>query len=803
MGTYTLQATKSAILRYRNQTANDHTSTTFSPQDDNDWCLVGFEPTGSARFEVINSVEVNIYNQRMKHGSATVYIANADFDEKSVTYLTFGGAGSHSWEREMVFGGRDTLGSIVRPWMLTTNDIPATWENTFAANIVRFGIALQAEVADNSEWDGYPIIPLKNANRPYLTLKTSGVIPTTQCSLRGGGKTSENVINRLLPCKISWSIYTEDGDRTAVPIQQTSAIIKWHSESSSTEHTISVSGNTASTTVPANTFPAEKVYISGTVTLNTGATVALTEKSYYTGIIPELNDEFASGGNPTFGQTLIIYGMSPSNNSNILKSNDTTFRWEVNNGIQSRMLNGKLTQTSAIFKWRDKGSTTEHTTSLSGETSVVTVPAGTFKSDEIEWAVVASLNTGETITTEWLTVTTTEPKPATKIISPKDTIVDGSTGAPFAWEYIITSGTPQYAFELQKSTDGTEWTTLVAKTVSTETNTVVPAASLTGGDMYWRVRVYNNDDVASEWSDSAKVLVVAAPAAPGIVITSTAPRFAIRWSSADQQGYEIAVDGVTVLSRYGTASTYTYDDWLTDGSHTVAVRVQNKYSLWSEWSTIGLPILNTPGAAIYISSNAKSEAPQFRIRSSGYDYYVIYRNSKRIAQIEPSFLTTFTDNFANGENTYMVRGGYNADGNYGESDETIILANYKTLSLYDTTTRKRLSLGNAKRQTRETNLTISRNATLTHYSGAQLPTAETGQQRDRRYQFECAFSAMSESGKAQKLEAMLGHIVCVCDQYGTALVGIASSARVTLSQFMYSYTVSVDEVDFDEVGANA
>ena len=114
-----------------------------------------------------------------------------------------------------------------------------------------------------------------------------------------------------------------------------------------------------------------------------------------------------------------------------------------------------------------------------------------------------------------------------------------------------------------------------------------------------------------------------------------------------------------------------------------------------------------------------------------------------------------------------------------------------------------MRLVGAKRQTRETNLTISRNATLTHYSGAQLPTAETGQQRDRRYQFECAFSTRDERKNAEALEAMLGHIVCVCDQYGTALVGIASSARVTVSQFMYSYTVSVDEVDFDEVTANA
>lgn len=802
MGTYTLQATKSAILRYNNQTANDHTSATFAPQDDNDWCLVGFEPTGNTRFEVINSVEVNIYNQRMKHGSATVYIANADFDEKSVTYLTFGGVGSYLWEHKMVFGGRDTLGTIVRPWMLTTDDIPATWENTFAANIVRYGIALQAEVADNSEWDGYPIIPLKNANRPYLTLKTSGVIPTTQCSLKGGGKTSENVINRLLPCKISWSIYTEDGDRTAVPIQQVSAIIRWHAENSSTEHIINVTGSTASTTVPASTFPAEKVYISGTVTLNTGATVTLAEKSYYTGIIPELNDEFASGGNPAFGQTLIIYGMSPSNNSNILKSNDTTFRWEVNKGIQSRMLNGTLTQTSAIFKWRDKGDTTEHTTSLSGATSLVTVPAGTFTADKIEWAVVASLNTGETITTEWLTVTTTEPKPATKIISPKDTIVDGSTGAPFAWEYIITSGTQQYAFELQKSTDGTEWTTLVAKTISTETSTIVPAANLTGGDMYWRVKVYNNDDIASDWSSPAKVLVVAAPTSPGIVITSAAPRFAIRWSSPDQQGYEVAVDGVTVIGRYGTANTYTYDDWLTDGSHTVAVRVQNKYSLWSEWSTAALPILNTPGAVIIIGAKA-TPVPLIRINSRGYDYYAIYRNGKKIAKIKPDILTTFSDEFANGKNVYIVRGGYDEDGNYGESEEITVTAKYKTLTLYDTASGKRIYLNNAKRQTRETNLTISQNATLTHYSGAQLPTAETGQQRDRRYQFECAFSTRDERKNAEALEAMLGHIVCVCDQYGTALVGIASSARLVVSQFLYSYTISVDEVDFDEVTANA
>lgn len=802
MGTYTLQATKSAILRYNNQTANDHTSATFAPQDDNDWCLVGFEPTGNARFEKITSVEVYLYNQRMKSGSAVIRIPLEDFNAETITYENFPGVDSSSYKREMVFGGRDKYGVSTNPWMLTSSNKPATWIDWIAVEIVRFGIAVQADVADETDFDGYPIIPLKSTNRPYITLKTSGVIPTTQCSLRGGEKSSENVINRFLPCKISWSSYTDGGSLTAVPIQQISAVIKWHSESNLTERIINIIDSTAFTTVPANTFPNEKIYISGTVTLNTGATVALTEKSYYTGIIPELNDEFASGGNPTFGQSLIISNMSPNSKVDIWKFRDNIFTWAINSGIQSRMLNGALTQTSAIFKWRNKGEAAEHTQNVSGDNAQVVVPAGTFTANRIEWAVAVNLNTGETIESDWVEVSTEEPQPRTRVVSPKDTIVDGSVGVTFEWTYFVLSNSPQYAFELQKSTNGTEWTTLMPKTVSTETKTVVPAANLTSGEMYWRVRVYNNDDVASEWSAAAKVLVVAAPAAPGIMITSTAPRFAIRWSSADQQGYEVAVDGVTVLSRYGTVSTYTYDDWLTDGSHTVAVRVQNKYSLWSEWSTIGLQILNTPGATIILGAKA-APVPQIRITSNGYDYYVVYRNGKKVAKVKPGILTTFTDNFANGENTYIVRGGYDEDGNYGESAEITVAAEYKTLTLYDTVSGKRLRLVGAKRQTRETNLTISRNATLTHYSGAQLPTAETGQQRDRRYQFECAFSTRDERKNAEALEAMLGHIVCVCDQYGTALVGIASSARVTVSQFMYSYTVSVDEVDFDEVTANA
>ena len=693
MGTYTLQATKSAILRYNNQTANDHTSEAFDNIKQNDIFIFGGFGNfpQSAMTEQVITLAIYAYglNKGKLSADFDVDYMSSEWDESTITYKTapiFIGRGT---EKEI--GSSTVESTVIDSYSNSLDTSTAGTNGGFALwrhdSFWRYGTALKAispsyPIVEKCEW----YTSNSAAYKPYAQLKTTGAIPSVRY-------VTEN----------SPGVYSD-----------------------------------------------------------------------------------SSGGRPWLD-----------------KKTEITFKGKIvftGASLSSRNV-------TLILRWKKYGESTwneisqNKTVSDTREIYSFAVPANTFPSGVIVWKVTVTDEIGSAESSGEYEFSTAESVPLASCKHPKDSLLE-KVDTIFAWYYTEAHGAIQYAFELQKSTDGTEWTTLVAKTISTETSTIVPAANLTVGDMYWRVRVYNNDDVASEWSDPAKVLVVAAPAAPGIVITSTAPRFSIRWSAADQQGYEVAVDGVTVLSRYGTVSTYTYDDWLTDGSHTVAVRVQNKYSMWSEWSTAALPILNTPGATIILGAKA-APVPQIRITSNGYDYYVVYRNGKKVAKVKPGILTTFADNFANGENTYIVRGGYDEGGSYGESAEITVAAGYKTLTLYDTVSGKRLRLDNAKRQTRETNLTISQNATLTHYSGAQLPTAETGQQRDCRYQFECAFSTRDERENAEALEAMLGHIVCVCDQYGTALVGIASSARVTVSQFMYSYTVSVDEVDFDEVTANA
>lgn len=125
-----------------------------------------------------------------------------------------------------------------------------------------------------------------------------------------------------------------------------------------------------------------------------------------------------------------------------------------------------------------------------------------------------------------------------------------------------------------KSTDGQTWTTLATVTGAARQWTC-PAGTLTSSIKYWRVRTYNADGIAGEWSDAAQIVVIAAPTAPSIQIKSTGPRPSISWQTSEQEAYQVELDGVlSGGTHYGTEKTWTSPAYLADGSHTVRVRVQ-------------------------------------------------------------------------------------------------------------------------------------------------------------------------------------------------------------------------------------
>ena len=447
---------------------------------------------------------------------------------------------------------------------------------------------------------------------------------------------------------------------------------------------------------------------------------------------------------------------------------------------------------STAFRWRTVGSSSWNTVTLGSGVTSYTAPANTFPSGTIEWKADVTFQNSQTASTGVKTIDTSEPIPSVEAVSPKNTIISRENPNVISWNYIIESGSAQYAYEIKQSSDGTTWTSLKGKTVSESTEYTVPANTIPVGDWFWRVRGYNSDNVASGWSE-AQVKVIGSPDTPNIRFTDISPKLAFSWSATSQQGYQIRIDGEIVKSQYGTDSSYQYDGWLTDGSHTVDVRVQNSYGLWSAWGTATVTVQNVPETAITLTASGNSLS-----WTSGYEKYAVYRNDFLIAITEG---TSFRDVFANGNVSYFVRGYDDGNGNYTLSNSVSVTVSYENLTIFDTETGITVDLGRSAKQTRQINVTIAKDVTFNHYSGHAFPVAERGISVDRRCNFEFAF--LSSDPARSDAEGIIGHTVILLNPYGESIVGVISDIRKTEDEFICSYSATLTKTEYSEVEINA
>lgn len=489
-----------------------------------------------------------------------------------------------------------------------------------------------------------------------------------------------------------------------------------------------------------------------------------------------------------------VEASTPLEGSYVPKSKASKFAWAITtNAKENNPPQGYLPyQTSATLKWRTNSAGTIHTANA-GTSNIISIPAGTFTTDTIQWCVTATLSNGDTFTTDWITVSTVDETSSTTLLSPKNSILDGTENCTFEWEHIISTGTDQTVFDLQTSQDGVVWTTLRSMTTS-ETFVTIPANTLTGGDLYWRVRTYNTDGVAGEWSEAAHCIVVAAPDAPMISIVDTAPRFSIRWKQSGQQGYEIMLDGQLIAKKWGETSSYQYDGYLAPDSYTVQVRVQNQYGLWSEWGRAALPITNTEGAAITLYAEADNVVRLQWSTTEAYDAYLIYRDGQLIGQTQAM---NFTDHFAMGAVVYEVRGVYEAAGNYTLSNAVAVKASVDVLMISPVKDPawQQIHLSTSSLRSRSHRATQS--VTYLHYTGTALPSAEIGEALDKTYSFDAAFPKTAKAA-ADAFEALIGKLVCAKDPDGYRVIGVLGTHSLTSNPFYRSYSCTVTLVDWRE-----
>lgn len=481
--------------------------------------------------------------------------------------------------------------------------------------------------------------------------------------------------------------------------------------------------------------------------------------------------------------TATLSGMSPASGY-VPKGSANVFSWAL---TRSGACLEEVKATSTIFRWRAGRSGTINTIAC-GTAQKVTVPAGTFTTNDIQWSVSVTLNTGETVTSDWIALSTAEAAPSAKPTSPVGVVIDATIANRFSWQHIISTGTPQSKADLQWSADGTTWNTLATVTGENQYYDV-PANTFTSGTKYWRVRTYNTDGTASAWSDKAEFIAINAPSAPSIVIQSTGPRPRITWQTSEQEAYQLTLSsGYASGTVYGTEKAWRSPVYLADGSYTVRVRVQNKYGMWSEWSAAALPISHTEGEAITLTATAGHEAALTWQTAGSYDFYLVERDGVAIAR---TVQKQYIDHTSIGSVTYRVRGCYADSDNYGVSNSDTVEILPETNMICDLETGVWLEMRLSETQLRTNRTSFSAGVSTVHLTGLAYPVEERSEQRDRAMSVACAWPH-AQRAAAIALEALVGRIVCIKDRYGNMAIGSLPSLESNCDEFMrrYSFTIS-------------
>ena len=278
---------------------------------------------------------------------------------------------------------------------------------------------------------------------------------------------------------------------------------------------------------------------------------------------------------------------SPAPTAGFIDENaDNTFSWVTQSDPETD------TQAGATFQWRVSGGANVNTINLATESSV-TIPAGTLPNGSIEWRVKA-VNTGglETEYTNWFTLSTADVRHTKPTgLSPNGSLNDASKRIQFSWLHHSPISAAQKAFEIQYTVNGgASWLELGGVVTSGEPRYLSEPDTFPGATIGWRVRTYNTENLASEWSDDAYFTSAGQPPTPVFRSVETGKsRPLCQWISQEQAGYQLQIvrAAQTVYDTgevHGGDTSHKVGEYLQNGQYTVRLRIKNATGLWSEWA---------------------------------------------------------------------------------------------------------------------------------------------------------------------------------------------------------------------------
>lgn len=356
-----------------------------------------------------------------------------------------------------------------------------------------------------------------------------------------------------------------------------------------------------------------------------------------------------------------VKGTTPAADAHAPRAVVNRFSWVFS--VDSTDSPGTVTQRSAVLYFKANNESSWHQQSVSGAQQYCDVPANTFTAGcvTLDWYVVAVANTGTKATSAKITVSTKDARSTPVAISPAGEYLDDAVqGITFIWAHANITGTAQCGWELSYSIDSGASYLVLAKADNAANRYEASAGTFPSGVIYWRIRTKNTDNEFGDYSGAAIFAIRRAPVAPVISYYDNKPLAKMRWQAKEQDGYEVAVDGISLGVRYGTGKEWQSDAVLADGKHTLQVRIYNTYGDVSPWSSCEINVQNQPGAALAVY--AEGRWGEVLLRWDADNGYIL-RDGELIAKAEGG---TYTDRTSAAAHQYIVR-VFDAEGYYTDS----------------------------------------------------------------------------------------------------------------------------------------
>lgn len=386
--------------------------------------------------------------------------------------------------------------------------------------------------------------------------------------------------------------------------------------------------------------------------------------------------------------------------------------------------------------------------------------------------------------------------PVAEIISPKNTMMDGSKSITLKWRYAQAVNMPQSNYDIQYSVNnGQSWTTLANKTASSTMSYTVNPNTFPSGILQWRVRVWSKGSVSSQW-DTTTIIIRAAPPTPSIYSVETTPRPLIQWKSTDQNAYQLKAGTYDSGIVFGTEKQKKIPLFLPDGTTLIQLRVENNVGLWSPWASFSVYTQNIPNGTnnqinLFTRPFNAGTKLKWNIVGSFKEFYV-YRDGKPIAKTDGS-IDYYIDYQNSQKAMYQIRGVLPQNDYYVMSNQIIDTPQVDGAVLSDISFINWIALKVRRSEIPIREKSASRSVAYFHYDGRHLPVAQVSEYVDRSHTYQ--YTLVEED--TQRLEALLGKIVIVKDNYGRKSIGVLDSIEFDEKRRV-DVNFSITDVDYRE-----